>query len=92
MRTSSPLTNGRWVQGRGGVRRWVEDEPAHVRSLRNQRPIVTAYHRGILCECGCLLAPGEDCPACRLWAERNAIASSWTVEYYTPVAVERRAA
>lgn len=48
--------------------------------------------RGVLCECGCLLAPGEDCPACRLWAERNAIASSWTVAYYTPVAVERRAA
>lgn len=44
-----------------------------------QPPAIAATRvTGVLCDCGCLLInPTETCPACLVWAERDAVRASW---------------
>lgn len=64
------LTNGRWVQGRGGIRRWRPIESVALAADPEMTEPVVVY-AAVMCACGCLIAIGEDCPNCRMWAREN---------------------
>jgi hypothetical protein len=93
----------RKVRRPGGIYVWEGPRPAEhdcddfwrklgqslARNHFDFRPVT-----GVLCHCGCLLRDEtETCPACLLWADDNAVRSSWRVtEFYRSNEHEREAA
>lgn len=68
------LRGGEWVLDRG-IRRWrpraaiPTPRSSPPRSHQQDAPqSKSAPAKGALCDCGCLILQGEDCPACRAWA------------------------
>lgn len=78
--------HGRWAQ-RGLIRVPVVDEkPAAVLPRpgdldhKARKPCEAGRrpkYRATICDCGCLIVPGETCPACLAWAEHDAVVASW---------------
>lgn len=62
----------------------------NLATYRTEAPVAVAQR--ICADCGCLLHPGEMCPACRWtvirWCEAVAVAQSWTPIPYTAHEVE----
>lgn len=67
-------------RARGEYSSWTPEDQELVDRLARNLANTPTPAVGHLCNCGCLLAATESwlaCPACRVWAERDAIRASW---------------
>lgn len=82
------LGPGRWVRYRSnGPQVFVPDPPTptefrYIADLMGgvlERLVWALPTRfvGALCECGCAVLPGENCPACLVWAIKDAERHAW---------------
>lgn len=87
------LTGGHWEKRPAGLRVWVKDKPASAPVKPEPPTSWRLLSTTALCHCGCLLRDElETCPACLVWAERDAIRHSWTrIDHYLHT-IERQAA
>lgn len=97
--STDALTGGQWER-HGLTFVWVPDQlqltagPQRLdrHAAMPERAGRRTKYRTTICECGCLIVLGENCPACLVWAERDVIRASWrTQDYYHPNRQEQAA-